>query len=91
MSSCHGVQNARLPTRACTTRKHIAANYPPCVTITSHGIAALTPPLLLAVGQQLKTPTVFIAPIQVQMQIAVVDSGISVLWAKVKVFSFPVN
>ena len=39
------------------TRKHKAASYPPCVTITSHGIATLTPPLLLAVGQQLKTPT----------------------------------
>ena len=46
-----------------------------CVTITSHGIATLTPPLLLhvAVGQQSTTRShkVFIAPIQVQMQIAV--------------------
>ena len=39
------------------TRKHLAASYPPYVTITSHGIAALTLPLLLVVGQQLTTVT----------------------------------
>ena len=39
------------------TRKHLAASYPPYVTITSHGIAALALPLLLVVGQQLTTVT----------------------------------
>ena len=48
---------------------------------------------LLAVGQLLKTPTVFIAPVQVQMQIAVVGlprwTVVSVPWlAKFSVFIF---
>ena len=61
----------------------------------SHGIAALTSSLL-AVGQQSTTHTSvhssYTSPdADSSGRAALLDSDISGLWAKLKVFSFPVN